>query len=168
MARPSRPALAITSPRHPISFMVVFAFLLISIQMLSGVVETRALNSVMPDAMTPIIPAIMLGASTSALLTTVVVPRVAARDAVQAVPFMVVEALAKALLGGTVLMYAASLTKVYGWSGGALTQTLAWCIGVGVVLRVIQIWRETRRVRVSAAENQPASPVPLGDIEREG
>ena len=51
-----------------------------------------------------------------------------------------------ALIALTMGIYGRSLLVEYGWTGSATTQTLAWSMAIGAAARMVQIWREQRRL----------------------
>lgn len=160
----SRPA-TITSPTHGVGVLMVIAQGALAVQLITGVARTDALDHLLPDPIAALVPAIMLGSAIASLAGITAVTR--AETAGQTLPWLVVEACAKALLAGTSLAYAWSLTDTYGWSGGATTQTYAWALGVGLCVRVLQIVRDRRRLRMATAHPQPATPAPLAEPDRD-
>ena len=156
----SRP-FAITDPTHPGGVALVVSQGLIGVWLLTGVAVSPALDGILPAAVFAIVPAVMLGASIVALAAIAAVHR--SRDAVSLLPWMAVESVAKAVLGGVSLAYALALTVTYGFSGGPTTQTYAWAAGVGLCWRTVQIVRQRARLREAASHPTPATPAPLGE-----
>lgn len=156
----SRP-FAITDPTHPGGVALVISQGLIGLWLLTGVATSPALGDTLPDGVFAVVPALMLGASIVALGAIAAVHR--SRDAIALLPWMAVEAAAKAVLGGVSLAYALALTSDYGFSGGPITQTYAWAAGVGLCWRTVQIVRQRARLRQAASNPLPATPAPLGE-----
>ena len=156
----SRPV-SITDPTHPVSVAAVVSQGLIGLWLLTGVASSPALGGILPASVFAVVPAIMLGASVVSLGAIVAVHRSA--DAVALLPWMAVEAVAKAVLGGVSLAYALAMTSTYGFAGGPTTQTYAWVIGAGLCARTIQIVRQRARLREAASNPTPATPAPLGE-----
>lgn len=156
----SRPV-AITDPTHPVSVAVVIGQGLIGVWLLTGVATSPALGGTLPAGVFAVVPALMLGASIVALGAIAAVHR--SGGAVTLLPWMAVEAVAKAVLGGVSLAYAAAMSFTYGFTGGPTTQTYAWVIGAGLCVRTIQIVRQRARLRKAASNPMPATPAPLGE-----
>lgn len=156
----SRPV-AITDPTHPVSVAIVVGQGLIGVWLLTGVATSPALGDTLPAAVFAVVPAMMLGASIVALGAIAAVHH--SRDAVALLPWMAVEAAAKAVLAGVSLAYALAMTFTYGFTGGPTTQTYAWVAGVGLGARTIQIVRQRARLRQAASHPMPATPAPLGE-----
>lgn len=149
----------ITSPTHAVGVGAIIITGALALQMLTGVVAADALAETIGRAeASALVPAFMLVASIGALIAVWVVPCLP--DPHKA---MRVEAACKAALAATVLLYAYSITNVYGWYAYPTTETVLWGLGLSFTARSAQILLDSRRARRAIAARVPSSPVPLGD-----
>lgn len=160
----TKPA-TITSPSHAGGVAGIITAGALAVQLLVGVAQPKALGDLLGFyAASTLVPLLMFTAASGALLCVLAIPRLPDPAGV-----MLVEIACKVVLGVTTLAYGAALTVVYGWSGGASTQTLAWGLGLGFTVRAFQIIRDLRALTRSQEAAVPATPPPLGETDvREG